>query len=218
MNTRSLVVIVGAVLGLTGCMRQAPSAPVQVIVPQQQEVAWTMPELIAPPERAPVDLKLPPSMGLPLVISFSGPVPASVVETTRKAAAVWNHGLGEEVVRVGPAERGQPVQVVMADDLGPEASSLVLGQALRSEPGDIWRIELSPQTLGPLLKGTLVHELGHMLGLDHSLSPSSVMYQKTVGIDSPNAEDFRLARRGVDDLKLELENKLAAWRHQANSL
>jgi hypothetical protein len=204
-----------ACLGLAGCVRPGGSSVAfQAAPPIDQSAPLMVAFQPAPTAKAPAAIQLPPSMGLPLVVTFEGPTPPAYVQAVRAAAAIWNEGLGEEVVHVGPAERGQAIVIAVEDSLEPEGPSLVYGAARRSVPGDIWRIDFSSKTPAALLQGTVVHELGHMLGLDHNRSASSVMYQRATGLAHPNAEDLRLARGGVDALKNELSTMLTRWRTQ----
>jgi hypothetical protein len=206
------------VVALTGCARPDSGVAFRPAMPQPviDEAPWAA-------EAAPAALRtrpstaigLPPGMGLPLVVTFEGEVPGQVVAAVREAAATWNTGLGEEVVAVGAAERGQAVHVAMGalDGVDP---GLVYGAARRSVPGDVWRIDLSPETPARMLEGTIVHELGHMLGLGHNASDSSVMYQRATGVSRPSPEDLRQARQGVDALKAELAAMLDGWRANAS--
>jgi hypothetical protein len=205
-----------AVVAMAGCTRPAAPAPFQIAPPEAMaghQSAWQVSDAAAP--RLAVragEIHLPPSMGLPLVLTFQGEVPTEFVQATREAVATWNAGLGEDVVVIGPAARGQVVHVAVDPSVTGEGPSLVLGAARRSVPGDVWRIDLSPKTPAALLTGTIVHEIGHMFGLDHNGSTASVMYQRATGVSRPSADDLVQARRGVEAYKLELDTMLNGWR------
>lgn len=206
-----------ACVAVSGCARPVATAPFTINAPEAMDLGAASPWQLAEAPSAPRvsragEVRLPPDMGLPLVLTFQGEVPPAFVEATRRAVAVWNEGLGEEVAVIGPAGRGQVVHVAVDARVTREGNSLVLGAARRSVPGDVWRIDLSPETPAALLEGTVVHELGHMLGLDHNASAASVMYQQATGVARPTREDFALARRGVDAYKLELDSLLKRWR------
>jgi hypothetical protein len=206
-----------AVVAMAGCVRPAAPAPFQIAPPEAMagtQSAWPVPTAPTAPRVAvrAGEVRLPAAMGLPLVLTFQGEVPAAFVQATREAIATWNAGLGEDVVVIGPAARGQQVHVAVDAQVTGEGPELVLGAARRSVPGDVWRIDLSPKTPAALLKGTIVHEIGHMFGLDHNGSTASVMYQRATGVSRPSADDLVQARRGVEAYKLELDTMLSGWR------
>lgn len=205
-----------ALAALGGCATTAPGGVVfqaNVPVGAQAPVVPNFAKAASAPA-APANVQLPPGMGLPLVVTFEGTPSAAMVKAVKDAAAIWNQGLGEEVIHVGPATAGQQVVVAVDRAIEPEGPSLVYGAARRSTPGDLWRVDLSEQTPAPLLQGTVVHELGHMLGLTHNASASSVMYQHATGVSHPSTEDLHQARQDVDALKLELASLLNRWRTQ----
>lgn len=203
-----------ALAALSACAAGAPAGVAfQANLPagaQAPMIAHDAPAAIAP--GAPGNVQLPPGMGLPLVVTFEGAPSAAMVQAVKDAAATWNQGLGEEVIHVGPSPRGQQVVVAVDDAVEPEGPTLVYGAARRSTPGDLWRIDVSKQTPSALLAGTVVHELGHMLGLAHNGSTTSVMYHYATGLARPSVEDLHQARQGVDALKLELATLLNRWR------
>jgi hypothetical protein len=211
-----LVSTLAAVAALGGCAASPSGATFQANVPvgaNAPMIATYAPQAPAV-KKAAEAVQLPPGMGLPLVVTFEGTPSPAMMRAVQDAAAVWNKGLGEEVIHVGPKASGQQVVVAVNEAIEPEGPSLVYGAARRSTPGDVWRIDFSKQTPAAMLPGTVLHELGHMLGLDHNASASSVMYQYATGQSRPSSDDLRQARQDVDALKLELATLLNRWRTQ----
>lgn len=135
---------------------------------------------------------------------------AIVSSAIQKAVTIWNSKLNYQVFTFsGP---GQTVFVKFFSSTDHKQYSDAAGLFKGCETDTTAEIDLDQQTAqGDLLVSDLLHEMGHAIGLNHSMSESSIMYPILIGVGEPDELDVANALTCVDALLNSDDNTKTAY-------
>lgn len=164
---------------LVGCPHAHPSYDYEGAAP-------TPAPTVAPSPLQPFPLVLVPTAGLRVYPDLCALVTAG--------CARWNAALGEPIfLQAGP---GRVVFVDLMDAI-PTVKGTAVGEVdnlINPRQMHLW-----PGILPPLAYSIVLHEMGHLLGLAHSLEGDDVMYEMAQFATDLSLNDISRGRKAVAD-------------------
>jgi predicted Zn-dependent protease len=171
-----ILTLVGLVIQACGSKSGSPQASCDFVQnADQQRVSW--------------------GSHTPVVLYVDRSVPAAYYDTMVSAAQTWNQTIGHEAIRIGgwvdttgaPAQDGQNVIYYMptweSNRANEQARTTIYWSGDRIYEADVrinhhnfeFSATADAQAGEVDLQSLMVHEFGHVLGLEHTTTPQSVM-------------------------------------------